>query len=499
MKVIKTDASGPDDISPAEREWVYNGLDCVITREVLDVLLPQLDNQTSGTYSFSRDLQAPILEMRCRGVLIDQARRAEVIDEYFTKLDQLEEQLNRIVGHGLGLWQFNWRSNKDLHLLFYDHLGLPPIRRGGRPTVNREALEKLESYFSARLIVAHMLVMRDMQKKISMLKTEIDPDGRMRTSYNIAGTTTGRLSSSFSEFGTGTNLQNIEESLRSVFVSDPGYKLAYLDAEQGESRVVGAIEHNLFGDDRYLDACEGGDLHTTVARLVWPHLDWPGTNHGDRELAERVYYRHYDRRFMCKKIGHGSNYGGKPRTLANQARIDIGLIEDFQPKYFRAFPAHLRWHAWVDRTLREDGYLTTLTGRKRWFFGRRNDDSTLREAIAYDPQGSLADILNRGMLQVWRYGICVLLMQIHDAVLIQYPESQEDEIIPRVLEALSVPIMLDNGRQFIIPYGVQTGWNWGKWDEENNPDGLKSYKGNDQRKRTPPVPILDRSLRKVHR
>ena len=512
MKVISTSHVGPDDISPSEREWVYNGLDCVITREVLDVLLPQLDNQTSGTYSFSRDLQAPILEMRCRGVLIDQARRAEVIDLYFNQLDRLEEQLNRIVGEGLGLWQFNWRSNKDLHLLFYDHLGLPPIRRDGRPTVNREALEKLESYFSARLIVAHMLVMRDMQKKISMLKTEIDSDGRMRTSYNIAGTTTGRLSSSFSEFGTGTNLQNIEESLRSVFVADLGYKLAYLDAEQGESRVVGAIEGNLFDDWRYLDACEGGDLHTSVAKLVWPDLGWSGNLAQDRKLAEQPYYRHYDRRFMCKKIGHGTNYGGKPRTLAAQAKVEIGLVEDFQPPYFRAFPAHLRWHARVDRTLREDGFLTTLTGRKRWFFGRRNDDSTLREAIAYDPQGSLADILNRGMLQVWGHGVCILLMQIHDAILIQYPEEREDEVIPIVLKLLRVPILLDSGREFTIPYGVSTGWNWSKYccgnknnpgceqcKGEPNPDGLKTYRGNDQRKRTPQVPILDRSLRKAHR
>jgi DNA polymerase-1 len=495
MKIIRTDQVAPEVASPQEREWVYNGLDCVITREVLDVLLPQLDNQTTGTYQFSRDLQAPILEMRCRGVLIDQARRAEVIDEYFTKLDQLEEQLNRIVGHGLGLWQFNWRSNKDLHLLFYDHLGLPPIRRGGRPTVNREALEKLESYFSARLIVAHMLVMRDMQKKISMLKTEIDPDGRMRTSYNIAGTTTGRLSSSFSEFGTGTNLQNIEEALRSVFVADPGYKLAYLDAEQGESRVVGAIEGNLFDDWRYLDACEGGDLHTTVARLVWPDVvAWTGNLAGDRQLAEQPYYRHYDRRFMCKKIGHGTNYGGKPRTLAAQAKVEVGLIEDFQPKYFRAFPAHLRWHARVDRTLREDGHLTTLTGRKRWFFGRRNDDSTLREAIAYDPQGSLADILNRGMLSVWRSGDCQLLLQIHDAILVQYKEEKEDKIIPKIQEQLKVPIQLDNGREFLIPYGVQTGFNWGKYDEKDNPEGLKSYRGGDTRKRRAPIPILERPL-----
>jgi DNA polymerase-1 len=498
MKVIRTDLVGPDDLSGQEKEWVYNGLDCVITREVLDVLLPQLDDKTSGTYSFSRDLQAPILEMRCRGVLIDQARRAEVIDEYFTKLDQLEEQLNRIVGHGLGLWQFNWRSNKDLHLLFYDHLGLPPIRRGGRPTVNREALEKLESYFSARLIVAHMLVMRDMQKKISMLKTEIDSDGRMRTSYNIAGTNTGRLSSSMSEFGTGGNFQNIEEILRQVFISDPGYKFGNFDGAQIQSRVVGAVEWNLFDDGTYLDACETGDLHTIVAKLCWPDLPWTGNLKKDKAIAEQIFYRHYTHRFMCKKLGHGSNFDGKAGELSSQTKIDKTLVEEFQAKYFKAFPKHTTWKEWTTDQLREFGYITNLTGRKRWFFGRRNDPETTRQALAYEGQASEAHIVNSRIINIWKHRDVILLMQGHDSVLVQYPEKQEAKIIPKIKEQLRYPIELEHGRQFIVPFDCKTGWNFGNWSE-GNPDGLKEWEGSDQRKRTPQVPILDRSLRKAHR
>jgi len=103
------------------------------------------------------------------------------------------------------------------------------------------------------------------------------------------------------------------------------------------------------------------------------------------------------------------------------------------------------------------------------------------------------------MLQVWRKRECQLLLQIHDAILIQYPIDREDDVIPKVLQELACPIRLESGREFLIPYGVMTGWNWGKWDEENNPDGLKSYKGNDQRVRQPEVSILDRSLRKAHR
>lgn len=497
MKILHTDNPPPTD--PNELLWAYNGLDCLLTAEILDALLPQLDAHTSGTYDFSRALQGPALEMRLRGVRIDAARKAEVIDEYFESLEILEANLTRLVGEACDFWGFNWRSNKDLAELFYDRLGIPVIRKQGRPTVDRSALEKMEVYIVAKPIVRHLESMRDIGKKIQMLKTEIDPDGRIRTSYNIGGTSTGRFSSSFSEFGTGTNLQNIEESLRSVFIADPGMKMAYLDAQQGESRVVGAIEWNLFRDGRYLDSCESGDLHTNVARLCWPELPWKNDPEKDRELAERPYYRHYDRRFMCKKIGHGSNYGGKPRTLAAQAKVDVGVIQDFQPKYFTAFPAHLRWHEYVQSVLQSLGFIISLTGRKRWFHGRRGDDSTLREAIAYDPQGSLADILNRGMLSCWRARDAMLLMQIHDAILIQYPEKQEDEILPKVLRQLEQPIDLKHGRRLTIPYDAMSGWNWGKYKEGSNPDGLKAWKGGDTRKRSPKTSILDRPLRRMDR
>lgn len=497
MKILTTDE--PLTLTdPTETLWAYNGLDCMLTAEVLDALLPQLDECTTPTYAFSRALQGPALEMRLRGVRIDVSRKADVIDEYFETLDVLEGNLERIVGEGCDLWGFNWKSNKDLAELFYDKLGIPVIRKQGRPTVDRTALEKMEVYIVAKPIVRHLESMRDIIKKVQMLKTEIDPDGRIRTSYNIGGTSTGRFSSSFSEFGTGTNLQNIEESLRSLFIADPGCKLAYIDAQQGESRVVGAIEWNLFSDDRYLNACEAGDLHTTVARLCWPELPWTDNLGKDREIAERPFYRHYDRRFMCKKIGHGSNYGGQPRTLASQAKIDIGVIQDFQPKYFTAFPAHLRWHSHVQHTLQSCGYIISLTGRKRYFHGRRGDDSTVREAIAYDPQGSLADILNGGMLNVWRARDCQLLMQIHDAILIQYPEKREDEILPKVLKQLEQPIALSHGRQLIIPYDASCGWNWGKYKEGKNPDGLKAWKGGDRRQRTPPMHLLDRAIRRAH-
>lgn len=197
---------------------------------------------------------------------------------------------------------------------------------------------------------------------------------------------------------------------------------------------------------------------------------------------------------MCKKIGHGTNYGGKAKTISEQTKTDISIVLDFQPKYFIAFPAHLRLHAHVEKTLKEVGVMISLTGRKRHFFGRRDSDETLREAIAYDPQGSLADIVNTGMLQVWRDRYCELLMQNHDAIVVQYREEEEDEVVPKIQEGLKVRLALRYGRSLAIPYGCKTGWNFGEYSKEN-PDGLKTYQPGDQRKRTPQVGILDRKFR----
>lgn len=512
MRIIHTAESTPYDFqNQQERDWVYNGLDCCVTSEILDVLLPQLDDHTSETYKFSRALQGPVLEMQLRGILVDEARRVEVIEEYYEVIDRLQDQLEQIVLDGVGMPTFSWRSNPDLQRLFYGYLQIPTIKKYGRPTCDHKALEKMQLYPVARPIVNHLLVMREIAKKIDFLKTGVDRDGRIRTSYNISGTSTGRFSSSYSEFGTGGNLQNVEESLRSVFISDPGWKFAKFDAKSGESYIVGAIEGNLFNDWRYLDAVESGDVHTTVARMCWPSLPWTGRMAEDKRIAQQPFYRHYSYRFMCKKLGHGSNYGGQPPTLAIQTTLPEPIIIGFQPKYFRAFPAHLRWHGWTDNQLRSSGFLITITGRKRWFFGRRSEPSTLREAIAYNPQGSLADIVNRAMLRIWRQRVCLLMMQDHDALTFMFREEMEDEIITKLQSLLEEEIPLQQGRSLRIPYDCKTGWNKGEYccgnrsnpwckncERQQNLDGLKDYEGEDQRRRQPKVSVMDRVLHRKH-
>lgn len=504
MKIIATHDLTPEAMNKmgqSELLWVYNGLDCCVTAEVKHVIEPQLDNTTRSTYEFSKSLQAPVLEMRLRGVRVDDEWRRITIAEYDRDLQRIAAQLNRILADGIG-HPINWNSPAQLKTLLYRVLGLPVQKKRNAKgmyveTADRDALEKLDQYFLAQPIISHILALRDVGKKISVLKTSVDKDGRMRTSYNIAGTTTGRFSSSLSDFGTGGNLQNVEERLRRPFVADEGYKFAYIDLEQAESRLVGAIEWNLFGDGRYLDACESGDLHTSVCRLAWTELGWTGDLKRDREIADQPFYRQHSYRHMAKVLGHGTNYAGKPYTMAKHTKLEAPLISAFQTKYFNAFPSHQRWHAAVQSELLQRGCHTTLTGRRRWFFGRRNDDSTVREAIAYGPQGAVGDILNTGMLNVWRSGLCQLLLQIHDAILVQYPEEREDEVLPQLVQLIRVPIALANGRTLIIPSEAQVGWNWAKQDD-NNPDGLTKYRGNDSRKRTAPVRKLDQLLDRVY-
>lgn len=487
MKRIRTDLLEEMPPSETEKLWIYNGLDCMVTKEVADVLRPQLDDQTRSTYTFERALQGPVLEMRLRGIRVDLQRRDTVVLDLERQRDLLEKRFNRILSEGVGIGPINARSPLQVKALLYDVLKLPPVysraKRGYAPSTGREALEKLSSHFSAEPLINYILAIRDVTKKIGTLKSEIDPDNRIRTSFNIAGTDTGRFSSNFSDFGTGTNLQNIEDAIREIFISDPGMKFAYIDLEQAESRLVGAIEWNLFNDGTYLDACESGDLHTSVCKLVWPDLGWTGDPGVDQGIAERPFYRQHSYRYMAKRLGHGTNYRGTPVTMAKHTKVDALIVKNFQTKYFSGFPAHQRWHGFVPAQLLSLGYLISLSGRRRHFFGRRDDDATIRAAIAFDPQGSVGDILNRGMLQVWWANIVQLLLQVHDAILVQYPEEREDEIIPQLTKLIQVPYVLKNGRHFLIPSEVKTGWNWGSFSKDN-PDGLRKYKGNDSRRRT---------------
>lgn len=488
--IQNADIESNSQFSPQDTEWIYNALDCTVTMEIFEELHAQCDPIAMNTYNFSRALQAPVMEMSIRGLLVDQRRRAEVLAKYRGQMVQLSEHLNTIVRDGVGLPSFNWNSPSQVQALLYDTMKIPPVTKrnsNGRmvPTSNREALEKLaQRYIIAEPICNIMLALRDLEKKRQLLETEIDRDGRFRTSLNIAGTSTGRLASSISDFGTGGNLQNIDRDLRSVFISDPGWKFANLDLEQGDSRNVGAICWDLFLESHgegfagsYLNACESGDLHTYVATLAYPELAWTYDRKANRAIADEIFYRNLSRRDLSKKLGHGSNYEGQPATMAKHAHIPKQAAETFQRNYFGGFPCLPEWHKWVHAQLVDPGHITTHFGRRRYFFGRAEDGSTRREAVAYEPQSMTADEIDTGILNVWRANRVQLLIQVHDSILVQYREEEEAEVLPWLLETLKTRLVLKGGREFCVPTEAKVGWNWGDvvyWSKDDYKKGLCS-------------------------
>lgn len=789
MRVINTKDLNPSALGYDESLYVYNGLDTCITYEVLETLLLQLNSTTQKTYEFSRALQGPILEMNMRGVLIDEERRHSTISSYREDSLRIANQLNRLLREGIGFdfeisrTQKNpWPSDTKLKDLFYRVLKLPVQKRRNAnsewtETINRAALEKLEGYFYAEPIVKHLLVLRDLGKKISFLSTAVDPDRRLRTSFNIAGTTTGRLASSYSDFGTGcvrptaealtptgwkslaeikegdiiaqwhedgeisfaeckifrtnfegellrikteqvdlavtpdhrivystyynsvfksvpaktlvkvhqikiplggtnhsgtlvypaylamlmadfskegsgwrgslkkerkierfyrlakefgisfteqktrkgykrfyvpghlnwpknwgawvlsltpesaealleearywdshsrgkafifytadkyqaewfsilahtagkaatirrmeqsegsysnttmwcvnvknrdytqvlknhwssmpytgevccpqvptsywlvrenghisvtgnTNLQNVENRLRSVLISDPGRKFCNIDLEQADSRGVGAIHWNLFRDPSYLDACESGDLHTTVCRAAFTELPWTGDLVLDRRVADGKFYRGHSYRDAGKILGHLTNYQGQPDKAHAATKIPYHQVVGFQQNYLKQFPAFKLWWQWVQGQLRDKHQLTTLMKRQRHFFGHWKDGETLRSAIAYEPQSITADTIDRGLLRLWLANRVQLLLQVHDSILFQYKEEEEDEIVPWALQTIREELVLKGGRPFWIPGDAKVGWNWS--DDSNDPDSMMKWKGSDSRKR----------------
>jgi DNA polymerase I-like protein with 3'-5' exonuclease and polymerase domains len=491
---------------------VYNGLDCAVTFEVWeslwrDLLTVEHSENASLVYGFERAMQAPSFVMSRRGVLVDKMWRGIVRSELSNQLAALDAKFQRLAeavwgipysgkkplnvyGESKRAFALNYNSPQQLKEFFYESLGVEPIytyeKGNAKITVNREALESLQSYYWAAPFARFIISMRDLKKKIDVLSKALSADGRMRCSYNVAGTETGRWSSSQDPFGSGDNLQNWTKKMRRCVVADPGKKLWSVDLAQAESFVTGGLAYRDGRDRAYLDACRSGDLHTGVTREIWPDLGWTGDKEADKALAESPFYHALSYRDTSKRLGHGSNYFGKPPHMAKQTKIDKESVATFQLKYFRRFKGIKSYHMMQANRLQMDYYVTTALGRQRHFFGRPDDDSTLRKAIAFDPQSTVGDLLNLGLWRVWyeldtwgpSKGPLELLLQVHDNIVFQLPDDPGSEkIVLRVLELLKIPLHYSD-ETVEIPADVECGWNWCPQKvDKKNADGLIPWKG----------------------
>lgn len=459
------------DASPDAKLWIYNAFDVMLPQEIFDEVQGRMNANQQATYEFEKAMQAPAFSMMLNGVKVDMLLLAQELK----RAKGAEKDLtNYVRSLAIAAWGdgINVRSPSQMCELFYlDPAGFQCSRHyegtGAKRhlTTNRKALEKIYeiNYFTRPLIKA-IFALKDIQKEIEFLERGVEDDGRVHCSFNVAATETGRWSSSKNPWGRGANFQNQGEKTRSIYLADEGYVFAYPDLSQAESRAVAYYS----GDANYIRAVESGDLHTNVAKLVWPERDWTEDQIHDRTLADEPYYRHFSFRDMSKRGGHALNYIGSHWTVAKNLNLDEERAEEFYTRYHSAFPGIRLWHDSVQRNLQSGGKLITALGRERLFFGKLDDNKTLKEAIAYLPQSLISDILKIGLLYLWRQfehrrGVMRLCGDLHDGILMLIKKVHLDEVVPDMIKLMEIPVQMPHG-VMTIPVDFKVGYRWQKKD-----------------------------------
>ena len=197
-----------------------------------------------------------------------------------------------------------------------------------------------------------------------------------------------------------------------------------------------------------------------------------------KKLASAPFYRGKSRRDVSKTLGHGTSYCGKPPQMSKHSHIEIKLIEHYQAVFFEAFPEIAKWHRWVAEQVQTVGEITTMLGRTRRFFGRPNDDSTIREAVAYEPQSVAADYCNRALLRLHNMGNkfpAVIRLSKHDELVVSGKGENEGLILDIMREQMEerITLVAPNGmrREWFVPAEAESGWNLGR-KSDSNPNGI---------------------------
>ena len=421
--------------------WWYNAMDAAVTYEVALKLIEEA--KEFRVWDFYRNHVHPLIqiyvEVQERGVRVDTAKLAEARAQVEREIEELQRKLDEAVGHPL-----NVNSPAQVRKYLYDELKLPKrFSRQGTLTSGEAALRALRARYDVPAIDL-ILALRERKKLLSVyLNAPFDPDGRMRASYNVAGTETGRLSSSESIDGTGTNLQNVPHGIpRQVIVPDPGNVFVGADLSQAEARVVAWLAQ----DERMIEVFEsGGDIHKRNASFIF----------GKPEAEVTP-----EERYLAKRVVHASNYGMGPRKFAQIAEISEKQAEELLERYFATFPRIREWHREVEQTIRRTRTLVNPFGRRRTFYDRIGPE-LFREAYAYIPQSTVADQLHRATLEIYARlpeGARIAL-QVHDSIVVECRAEQVELVKQIVKEALERPIVI-KGRPLVIPAEVKVGSNW---------------------------------------
>lgn len=422
--------------------WRYNCLDAVITYEVAMVLLKELDDFGTKDFYFRHvhPMIDPIIDIQHRGVRVDKTLRSALAEGLRKTIKGKQELLDNAVGHEL-----NVSAPKQMMAFLYDELGLEKQynRKTGKITADEDALNKLARKNPSPLFKLILGIRGDSKLLSTWIGAPLGKDERLRTSYLIAGTLTGRLSSKKHLDGTGTDLQNVPPGpARTMVIPEDGNVFVGADLKHADTRVVAWLANapGLMGAFK-----EGKDVHRYVGATLF--------NKPAKEITE-------SERAVSKQAGHAAHYGmgsGGLAALLKCSRADAKVVLN---TYITQNPAIEVWQSSVESQLRKTRILKTPFGRKRIFFGRLNN-ATLREAFNYIPQATVADITFRALVCLyWALpeGARVML-QTHDDLIFECKKSQVEQVKWITKNAMEFPIMV-NKKELVIPVEFKVGENW---------------------------------------
>ncbi len=386
----------------------YNSLDAACTLEIRNAIWQDLYHEYMPTYQMTVDLFEPLMFMQSRGIKVNMEALQQTKTEILKSAAEKQEELNRLVGREL-----NVNSNKQCQAYFYVELGIPPYYNNGSVTVDDLALQRLSRGTAKRPGLRQAKLVQEIRGLQKLNGTyhdlEFDADNRMRCSYNPRGTRFGRLSSSKTVFGTGTNNQNLPQEFKKFLEADGVF--LEIDKRQAEWVVVAYLT----GDANMLSVVESGqDTHIHTASLMFnaekeivqyddkivgsntdPDLI-ASLRGSDSFLAGRTgnFQRTMSARQCGKKSNHGLNY--------DEGFVQFALINEIEQReakviwemYHNIYPGIHLWYENIKRLLQKDRTLTNYFGRKVRFMDAWGPD-LWKSAYSMLPQSTVVDSLNQ--------------------------------------------------------------------------------------------------------
>ncbi len=425
--------------------YEYAAEDADITLQLKNKLEPELKKYGAEKlfYEIEMPLMPVLAEMEMNGVCLDTDSLAETSKQLTSRMNEIEQRIYELAGQ-----PFNIASPKQVGEILFDKLKIvekAKKTKTGQYVTSEEVLQQLKNKHE---IVADILEHRGLKKLIGTyidaLPKLINPHtGHIHTSFNQTITATGRLSSS------DPNLQNIPirgedgKEIRKAFIPEPGCLFFSADYSQIELRVMA----HLSNDDNMIEVFrEGKDLHAATAANIY------------KKPIEEVTR---DERTKSKRANFGIIYGITVFGLAERLDIDRAEAKQLIDGYFDTFP---QVHDYMEKSkeiARQQGYVTTLFGRRRYLPDINSANSVVRgfaerNAINAPIQGTAADIIKVAMIRIFqrfkKEGIkSKMILQVHDELNFSvYPEEKEqvERIVLEEMQGafdMKVPLVADSG------------------------------------------------------